>query len=131
MKELKFRAWHKKKKKMSVVTMLQWALKYPAFLDEIALKIDTELQKHFWDRGEHKELSDVEIMQYTGLKDKNGKEIYEGDILETKYNEIEVMKYDDEEAMFGRRFLQGTFSAKDYYGKSEIIGNIYENPIFN
>jgi uncharacterized phage protein (TIGR01671 family) len=66
--------------------------------------------------------------QYTGLKDKNGKEIYEGDIL-TSINSNNIVVYWDE--------IHGRWIGHDkkhfnedlyYYNCGEIIGNIYENP---
>ena len=72
------------------------------------------------------------LMQYTGIRDKNGKEIYEEDILLVEMqegDEIHIVKWDKERCGFK---LQD--EAADLYGfyssnlKCTIIGNIYENP---
>lgn len=86
---------------------------------------------------------DAKVMQYTGLLDKNGKEIYEGDIVSLNYGmppkvDRLVIEYADDEVIadisvsgwWMRNVRPNGCSAslcKTYEGDLEIIGNIYEN----
>lgn len=107
-REIKFRVWDKDKKEMET---------YPMWNDSIC---------HWWNFHDG-----YEIMQYTGLTDKNGKEIYEGDIVNVDgRNDPHFCEFVQKDS--GGRF-QFTHPKKGVWScfpkpKIEIIGNIYENP---
>ena len=107
MREIKFRAWNKESKFM--------------------FKIFDSTTHQDWFLSSWKERH--EITQYTGLNDKNGKEIYEGDIFETTSGVVAVVEWEN-----NGRFLGFTVESERkivYVGrepKVEVIGNIYENP---
>lgn len=76
----------------------------------------------------------VILMQHTGLKDKNGKEIYEEDIIkgitEEGEEEIITIKWDEKRACFDPFSVDfnDNWDYLYYPNKFEVIGNIYENP---
>lgn len=73
---------------------------------------------------------DMKLMQFTGLKDKNGKEIYEGDIVETETGLYQVV-WGYQQCSFYLGIVKGYSStALQMYQAmdNEVIGNIYENP---
>lgn len=117
MKDLKFRAWLKNEKKIYYVETLDFDTK-EAYLCLAGLY----------------EFNEIELMQYTGLKDKNGVEIYEGDIVEWCGNKMEIFWGTD--IGFGYGFCWRNVKGNSYYHESmtgfideyEVIGNIYENP---
>ena len=107
MREIKFRAWNTWKKEMIKVN--QWS----------------------FDGG----MEDFILMQYTGLKDKNGKEIYEGDVVTDKYGcKYKVGFFTDLNWDDGGSIHSGFYVSNgglDYnvgFDKLTVIGNIYSNP---
>ena len=117
MREIKFRAWSKLLNKMLSHEDLNKTLKDLTKIEYIA-GIFLPLN------------SDVEVMQYTGLKDSNGNEIYEGDIVKIEDYFGEDI-YDEATAGYvfhkgnERNYFQMTLDLEDYV--HYVIGNIYEN----
>lgn len=109
-REIKFRAWNKDRK--------EWA--YLIIGNGKAMQVS-----HV--EGEHEDWQ-----QFTGLKDKNGKEIYDGHIVRAEDGIWEVRWRDSENLVLineekqeaSARYADGTY----WLGETEIIGNIYENP---
>ena len=130
-REIKFRAWLKEEKKMVNIETMDFTDKSMQHLEKNEI-IDVYLLRRVV-------FEDIELMQYTGLKDKNGKEIYEGDIL--RYNfpydgrikHVSPVTYLETQASFGLKDIYGNeiplyrITANHCF---EIIGNIYENPEF-
>ena len=129
MREIKFRAWDKKNKKMKEVEEINWK--------KGLLWRDGDGIGKVWIPNIDGS-KDVELIEYTGLKDKNDKEIYEGDIIRddnegggiTKVElnngcwEIWVSYDEPSGTLSGIRF---GYWISDAMNKVEIIGNIYEN----
>jgi uncharacterized phage protein (TIGR01671 family) len=133
MREIKFRAWDKVDKEMCGIAVMNYIEPNP-FLEIYGLGVG---------RGHHKRraFSDTELTQYTGLHDKNGKRIYEGDIVVATYGKwheepkgltrICKVVYDDRTCSFRMAVNNSKVLVlfEDSRKKDiEIIGNIYENP---
>lgn len=125
MREIKFRAWNIEEKIMCYDNEDDSACYWDGVVASNVGLINSHLKRY---EG-HKET--YEYMQYTGQKDKNGNEIYEGDIVDCKIfgqKERGVLKYSD---MLGAYFLTGiSRSDTELWASGErlIVGNIYEHP---
>ena len=116
MREIKFRAWDKLFKEMFDVPMLSNKAVFHA------------IPPKFMPEGVP--LAQVELMQYTGLLDKNGKEIYEGDIVKAGENIVLIIwnKGFASFALAKTGWMYDHFFGEIDNERCEVIGNIHENP---
>lgn len=127
MRDIKFRCWDTENKQMLKVQELDFEDTFYGG----RLSIRADMYNDYFD------IEDMILMQYTGLKDKNEKEIYEEDIV--KINDEIIAKviwdndylgyflYANEENSIDS-FENGEQPLYDYWGSIEVIGNIYDNP---
>lgn len=107
MKEIKFRAWDKACNKMWI----------PNDGDKVRINLNGSIVvEDCW------ATENTVLMQYTGIKDKNGKEIYEGDILN------HIGTFQGNFLTVVEDILNILYEISSPGGKVKVIGNIYENP---
>ncbi|MGJ1063480.1 YopX family protein [Enterococcus faecium] len=120
----KFRAWDKRKNVMRDVAVLHFTKNGKTNFIEYWIN-PTELKSYH--------VRNIDLMQSTGLKDKNGVEIFEGDLVEHDDNlngdwetfEACEVVYDKDYAQFCFKWDAGNFLTD--YRNLNVIGNIYEN----
>ena len=136
MRVIKFRAWGRQAKRMYTVDDLKnlWTLNNHEGDAQTIPNVIVVNQSY---RGEDLELvvdQDCDLMQYTGLNDKSGKEICEGDILDwpiKQRREDGIVVFEDGGFWLIQDYIPHLQSGGRYMPSKkyrEIIGNIYENP---
>lgn len=135
MRKFKFRAWQKYHHDMLEVLSIEFrnnlinsiVVKYPTRTIPNIINYSTTSEDFYLYECEEPVL---ELMQYIGLKDRNGKDVYEGDILEiggTYY----AIEYSEVNGMYTLVDVHGVnYGAVCEFAISrmEIVGNLYENP---
>lgn len=112
MREIKFRAWDEESKRMFNIARFDFA--------------DHTVYSHLFACEGHL-AENLKIMQYTGIKDKNGKEIYEGDIVRHATDEGVYKVIFEDGGFYVKNLFEYDFQTINEY-PLEFIGNIYENP---
>ena len=122
MREFKMKAWLKKENKMVSIIGIDLNYQYIRCSDDGNL---------FKDDYKIAEFKDIELLQFTGAKDKAGQEVYEADVI--KFNDgiddiYGLISYDDEDAVYCVSYENVTEHLSNMAGDFEIVGNIFENP---
>ena len=117
-REIKFRAWDNVNNQMLDVQELNFE---DCFYGGYTTVRTTMYSDYF-------DIREMPIMQYTGLHDKNGKEIYEGDILKGTFYGLPMPEYDYVFQIYWDEKEKGFMASYFEPSECEVIGNIYDNP---
>ena len=120
MRNIKFRAWDTENKEMLKVQELDFEDTF--YGGRLSIRVDKY--------NDYFDMEDMILMQYTGLKDKNGKEIYEGDIVKSYYyipnqDGTEGERYTIKLIAFDETLCKYNI---DMFENLEVIGNVLDNP---
>jgi len=133
MREIKFRAWDEQNKKMfhnvQFIKSGDEGNDWICFCEGVNYKINDH--QIVFDNPYFSQ--QIKLMQFTGLKDSQGVDIYEGDIISQAWSDgesnIGTVIYDEYEAMFKIDYPNGGGSIMNHPTLTkEIVGNIHENP---
>ncbi len=135
-REIKFRAWNKDKKVFGFFELKNFFMsgREGYGRGEVEPTINTwryqrgalgDWGEYFSFEIENDEVEDYNFQQFTGLKDKNGKEIYEGDIMRDEKGKISIV---DDPILGDWVYLEYHECGQMNTDKMQIVGNIYENP---
>ena len=118
---LKFRAWHKKMKKMYEVAHIRWDYNKITKVGVVWVRYNKKLEIKWF------KAKDVILLQFIGKKDKNGKGIFEGDIVEWDWHK--QRKRGDVGGLSAYKTRCGHYDLVYVINKNAVvIGNILENP---
>lgn len=127
MREIKFRAWYKNDKRIFIdpqmIDFYNKKIGYMQYQTEYMSDTSYSIPVGF------EEFEYSELMEWTGLYDKNGEEIYEGDIFHIGSKKILYVVEWIDCGLKGRQIKNISWIGLDYWKDDiEVIGNIYENP---
>jgi hypothetical protein len=123
MRTIKFKAWDKKNKRMGDVVMLQFPRPWGGDVFEPTIEV------LFGTIGVEFTTDELELLEFTGLLDKNGKEIFEGDVVDWAGGKGDVYFEKGKFIVrgFSLSYQDSPWDAFSEHAILEIIGNIYEN----